>query len=89
MFEELEGCGPEPEPIRDDPTIGHITYDPAKPDDYSVMYTNMFNGRLYVFHKNSTWASPPPSRPRRLHRWLVRLWRGAVAWVVQREQDDA
>ena len=25
---------------------------------------------------------------RRLHRWLVRLWRGAVAWVVQREDSD-
>lgn len=32
--------------------------------------------------------SPPPSWPRRLWRWLGRKWRGAVAWVVQREEGD-
>ena len=39
-----------------------ITYDPAKPDDRDdpVMYATLFNGRIYVFHKHSTWRSKEP-----------------------------
>ncbi len=32
---------------------------------------------------------PPPPWPRRLYRWLARLWRGAAAWVVEREEGDS
>lgn len=45
-----------------------ITYDPAKPgDDDPVMDTFTFGGRVYVFHRNSTWVS--------VHLpWYKRLW---------------
>ena len=44
-------------------------------DNYWELKVVQFNRRYF-------------SCPRRLWRWLGRLWRGAVAWWVEREDDD-
>ena len=44
-----------------------VSYDPAFPVNDPVMYVTEFNGKLYCFHQNSTWATPPLP-------WYKRLW---------------
>ena len=53
----------------------YLCYDPAQPDGDPLMYVTTFNGRLYAFHQNSTWASAVLPWHRRLWRWVTGLWR--------------
>mgnify|MGYP001592050336 CR=1 FL=1 len=36
---------------------GELVYDPAFPENDPLMCIHDFNGRLYVFHRDSVWVS--------------------------------
>ena len=54
--------------------IETIIYDGDKPDDDPVVITT-FNGKFYVFHRNSVWVQKLP--------WYVRLWRWLMSHIKQ------
>lgn len=75
-FEDLEGCGPKPEPIWET-EINKRDW----PLWYGVAAEALAEDMVRQYLRHNKWY-------RRLWRWCVRQWRGACAWWVQKETEQ-